>query len=98
MVKGGYQIINLENKDLTTGVGMQYSKLYEKIEGTRKPILLSGIQIDGTEYHDCFVEPIVDGTNYNVTAYGKTITISDLDIVTVLEPTVDEGTEPEETI
>lgn len=85
MVKGGYQIIDLKGTPLTTGVGMQYEGLYDLIEGTRKAIMLSGIYIDGVEYHDCFVEPVVSGSNFNITAYGKTIVIADTDVVTVQE-------------
>lgn len=83
MVKGGYQIIDLKGIPLTSGVGMQYEGLYDLIEGTRKVIMLSGISIDDVEYHDCFVEPVVDGTNFNIVAYGKTIVIADTDVVTV---------------
>lgn len=83
MKKGGYQIIDLENKQLTLSVGMVYEGIYVKIEGTRKPIYLSGINIGGTEYHDTCVDLVVNGTDYTGTIYGKTITITDKDIVTV---------------
>ena len=52
---GGYQIIDLKGKNLTTDVGMVYEGIYELIEGTTKPILLSGIQVDDTEYQDVYV-------------------------------------------
>lgn len=83
MLKGGYQIIDLEDKELTSGVGMVYEGIYEKIEGNRKAILISGLNVEGTEYHDTFVELAVSGSNYEGTIYGKTITISDVDVVTV---------------
>lgn len=83
MVKGGYQIINLEETPLRTGIGMQYDGLYEKIESTRKPILLSGINIDGVEYHDTYVEAHVDGSSFVMNVYGKKISINDNDVVEV---------------
>lgn len=83
MLKGGYQIIDLQNKELESGVGMVYEGTYDKIEGTRKAILISGLNVGGTEYHDTFVELTVNGSNYEGTIYGKSITISDADVVTV---------------
>ena len=85
MVKGGYQIIDLGNKKLTIGTGMVYDGIYDKIEGTRKAILVSGLNVGGTEYHDTFVELTVSGTDYTGTIYGKTITISDKNVVTVTD-------------
>lgn len=83
MVKGGYQIIDLKNKALTSGVGVVYDGIYDKVEGTRKPILVSGLNVGGTEYHDSFVDFTVSGTTFTGTIYGKTITIADTDTVTV---------------
>lgn len=83
MNKGGYQIIDLENKELTLGVGMVYNGIYDKVEGTRKPILISGLNIGGVEYHDTYVDFTVSGTNFVGSVYGKNITISDVDVVTV---------------
>ena len=57
--------------------------VYDKIKSTRKAILISGLNVGGTEYHDTFVELTVSGTNYTGTIYGKTITISNADLVTV---------------
>lgn len=82
---GGYQIINLKGKNLTTDVGMVYDGLYELIEGTRKPILLSGIQIDDTEYQDVFPEVSVNGSNIELRAYGKVFTVQDNNVVTVTD-------------
>lgn len=83
MEKGGYQIIDLGNKNLTLGVGMVYKGIYDLIEGTRKPVYLSGLQIGGVEYHDTYVNLTVSGSTYTGTVYGKTITIDDNDVVTV---------------
>ena len=83
MKTGGYQIIDLQDEDLRSNIGMQYTDLYEKIEGTRKPILVTGITIDGVEYHNTFAEFVVNGSNYETTIYGKKLVISDLNVVTV---------------
>lgn len=83
MNKGGYQIIDLEGKQLTLGTGMQYEGLYEKIEGTRKPCYVSGINIGGTEYHDCYVNFSVNESAFEGELYGNTITVENTDVVTV---------------
>lgn len=83
MVKGGYQIIDLTNKPLTSGVGMVFDGVYDKVEGTHKAILVSGLNVGGTEYHDSFVDFTVAGTAFMGTIYGKTIKIEDTDVVTV---------------
>lgn len=83
MLKGGYQIINLDGVDLRTDIGMQYEGLYEKIEGTRKPIIISGISIDGTEYHDAYVTPKVIGGSYEFDVYGYHFRVQDNDVVSV---------------
>lgn len=92
---GGYQIIDLENRQFTLGVGQQYKGLYEKIEGTRKPTLLSGINFMGSEIHDIFVTFLADGSNFvahipNVSGSTVVVTISDLDVVTVSVEQVEE--------
>lgn len=94
MTKGGYQIIDLEGRELESGVGMVYDDIYKKIEGTRKAILISGLNVGGTEYHDTFVELTANGSNYEGTIYGKSITISDINVVTVTNATVTEPDEP----
>lgn len=84
---GGYQIIDLKGKNLTTDVGMVYDGVYELIEGTRKPILLSGIQVDNTEYQDVFVSVSINGSAFELKAYNKIFTIEDTDVVTVTDDT-----------
>lgn len=80
---GGYQIIDLGGKKLTSNVGMTYNGLYEKIEGTNKPILVSGINLGGKEYHDTWCEFNVNGSNYEGLIYGNKIVIQDNDVITV---------------
>ncbi len=82
MNKGGYQIIDLKNVELTSGTGTVFDGVYEKIEGTRKPILVSGLNVGGTEYNDAYVQFTVSGSNYTTTIYGMTLTIADDDTVT----------------
>ncbi len=87
MTKGGYQIIDLKDVKLTLGTGATFKGVYNQIEGTRKAILVSGLNIGGTEYHDTFVDFTVSNTSFTGTIYGKTITITDEDLVTVSNPT-----------
>ena len=89
MVKGGYQIINLEGHPHTSGEGAVHEGIYDKIEGTSKPILLSGIVVNAIEYHDTYIFPCVNGSNY-VAVVGENpttnqrivINIQDNDVVT----------------
>lgn len=85
MTKGGYQIINLNNTEFKLHIPMVISGIYEKIEGTHKPILLSGLVINDVEYHDIYVAPKVYGSSFVISAYGYIIYISDIDIVTISE-------------
>lgn len=63
---GGYQIIDLENKEFI-GDGTNtyvYEGIYEKIENTRKPILMTGLNINGAERHNFFTVPRVQGSQF----------------------------------
>ena len=84
-MRGGYQIIDLQNKPLTTGVGATFNGIYDKIKGTRKAILVTGVNIANTEYHDTHVDFIASGNTYTGIIYGKTITITNVDLVTITE-------------
>lgn len=83
MVKGGYQIINFNGVELKKGTPKQISNIYDKIEGTDKSILLSGLNVNGVDYRDIFCESIVVGDGYVIKAFGFKISISDIDKVTV---------------
>lgn len=87
MTKGGYQILDLSSNSFTTGASAYVKGAYEKIEGTRKVILVSGLEVDGVEYRDAFVDFTVDSGNYVGTMYGKKITVGNsgdgLDPVTI---------------
>lgn len=89
MIKGGYQIIDLKSHNHTSGVGAIHEDIYSKIEGTKKPIYLSGIVVNAIEYHDTFIFPCVNGTNFvavvgdNPTTNERiVINIQDNDVVT----------------
>lgn len=80
---GGYQIIDLQDKELVTDTPMQYEGIYDLLESTRKPVMLCGITIDGNEYHNTYAEFKVNGSQFEATIYGKKIAVTDLDIVTI---------------
>lgn len=83
-LKGGYKIIDLKNNDLTSSNTID--GVYDAIEGNYgKPILLSGIVIDGVEKDDIFVNIEVSGSDYIIKAYDRTITITSSDVVTSVE-------------
>lgn len=94
MTIGGYQIINLNDVNHTLETGVVHEGIYEKIEGTRKPILLSGITVAGVEYHDTYILPVVNDSSY-VAVVGRNpstntelrITIEDDDVVTFTQET-----------
>lgn len=57
MARGGYQVLDIKNKDLTIGEATEITGTYETLEGNyRKAILLSNLVIGGVEYPNRFVE------------------------------------------
>lgn len=82
MVKGGYQIINLDNVEHKQNVGVVHDGIYSKIKGTQKPIMISGINIGGLDYHDCYVKPKDVNSKYEFEMYGYKVTIDSDDVVT----------------
>lgn len=85
MIKGGYKIIDFKNSPLTSGgEAVTIEGIYDTVEASyRKPLLLSGLKIDGTERNDVYATPTLSGSDYVFTAYGKTITITNADAVSV---------------
>lgn len=85
MYKGGYLIVDLEGKDLSQS--MVYEGIYDRIESTRKAILVTRFVRSGVEYHDFMLPVSVVGSNYvGVVRFGDNwfkITIDDRDIVSV---------------
>ena len=85
MNKGGYQILDLKNTNFALGTGAVVSGAYSKIADTKKPILVSGIMIAGTEYHDTYVDFTVVSSAFEGIIYGKKISIANTDTVTISE-------------
>lgn len=101
---GGYQIIDLKGVDLygTGGAGVTIKDLYDKIEGSRKPILLENLVVNNVEYKNTFVTFTTVSSNFVAalttvfgveTATGTVITVTDEDLVTVADVVV-HGTAP----
>lgn len=84
MKKGGYQIIDLEGRNLLDGVGMVYDGIYDAIESTSKTYLISGLVIENIDYNDEFSTPALDGSNYvfHLSNSDITLTVTDNDVVT----------------
>ena len=88
MQKGGYQIIDLENGNFTTTKGAPVAKtlkgVYALVKGTRKVLMLSGINLDGKELHDIFIDVTLNNTTYEATIYSNyKLTITNNDVVTI---------------
>lgn len=79
MKKGGYQILDLKGQTS----GSTIDGIYELLEGNTKPVLVSGLVVGGVEYRDAFVEFTVSESNFVGTVYGKTITITSLNVFTI---------------
>ena len=54
MKKGGYQIIDLSAYKFTNGKSQIVKNIYNIIKHTKKIVLISGLTVDGAEYHDMF--------------------------------------------
>lgn len=87
MVKGGYRIIDFKDINIISGGdAVVIAGVYDVIEDAyRKPLLLSGITLDGVEKPDCFISCDVSDSNYTFTAYGKTFTVTDENKVSITE-------------
>lgn len=82
-LRGGYQIIDLERKNLAVGSAVTVAGIYDKIEGTDKTILVTGVVVSDVEYHDAFVTPIVNASNFEFVLYGYTFSITSEDAVSI---------------
>lgn len=83
-LKGGYRIIDFKDINLVTGTASTITGVYDAIKSNhRKAILISGIVIDGVKMADSFVELSVVSADYTGKLYGKTLTITKADKVTV---------------
>lgn len=78
----GYQIVDLKDTTLS-GTGTKVSGVFESIKNSnRKPLLLTGIVIDGAEMNSVFTSATITSGNYVISTYGKTITVKPDDTVT----------------
>lgn len=90
MFKGGYIILDLSNYELTTGSETIIDGIFIVIDNSiDKPLLISGLSIDGEVYHACFIQPIKSTSEgvetYTFTIGDQVITIDNFDILTVVE-------------
>lgn len=82
--KGGYKIINFNDIDLKTGVATKIDGIYDAIENSyRKPLLFTGLVLNGVEKTDAYVTLNVNSGNYETTLYGVKFTITAEDNVTI---------------
>ena len=80
---GGYKIIDLKNKSITT-TGVTVDGIYKEIEGSyRKPLLLTHVVINGVEKNDAFVNVIVQTSIYKFSLYGYSWEINSADLVKI---------------
>ena len=90
MSVGGYQIIDFknfpfigDNTDVYTIDG-----IYEKILGTKKPILITGLNVSNTKAQSFYSYPLVDGgitiTTPKINHHAYTITINSDDTIKVM--------------
>lgn len=86
LMTGGYKIIDFQNKNLVTGAEspVTVAGIYSSIENNyRKALMLSGLVIDGVEKANTYSGATAGENNFTFTVYGKTITVSNLDVVTI---------------
>lgn len=57
MLKGGYQIIDLNFENFTLNVNNPNVNIKQKIDSTAKPLLISGLVLNGVEYRDFYLTP-----------------------------------------
>lgn len=78
--KGGYKIIDLQGYDFNSS--MVIEGIHERIESSYdKPLLFTGIVIDGVEKNDVFATPSVNGDGYDVTLYDTLYHINNVDVI-----------------
>ena len=85
-IKGGYKLIDLKVSKLTVGGdGVTVKGIYISIENSyNKPLILTGINIGGSERNDVFIDFSDNSGSYvaNISATEK-ITITSADLVTI---------------
>lgn len=81
--KGGYQIIDLQNKKFVGSTGILFPGIYDSIEGTNKTILVSGLVVGNVKYHDEFATVTIDGSTFRLQLRNATVVVSDTDVVNI---------------
>lgn len=87
MIKGGYKLIDFKDTPFEVGGdAVTIDGIYDSIEGSyRKPLLVTGLVMDGIEYNDVYVTPQVEGNAFVFTVYDRICTITDTDTVIIAE-------------
>lgn len=100
--KAGYKVIDLKGKPLTLAseTAVVIDGIYDKIEGTRKVVMVSGlVTTDGeetptiTEYPDFFVNFVVASDDFVATHVVGTATVGSVTTATFLVITVTDDDE-----
>ena len=85
-IKGGYKLIDLKDSKLTVGGdGVTVKGVYNSIKNSyNKPLILTGINIGGSERNDIFIDFSYNSGSYvaSISATEK-ITITSADLVTI---------------
>lgn len=85
-MRGGYKLIDLQNKLLTTTSYATIEGIYETIENSYgKALMVTNINIDNVEKNDIFVIVDLSGTSFTFSAYGYTFTISENNQITITQ-------------
>lgn len=87
-MRGGYLIIDLNNRPLENGEGLVVDGIYNRIESTRKPVRFSNVVFDGNELRDVDVVGLgVFGSTFKgtikIVSTTAAIVITDTDVITV---------------
>lgn len=81
-----YTEVDLKNASLS-GSSTTIAGTHARIASTKFPKLVKGINYGGTKYDDAYVKFTKSGTSYvSETVYGKVITITNADVVTIANP------------
>lgn len=66
-MRGGYQIIDLKGTNFITEItSYPIRGIYDLIEGTTKPLLISNFKLNSVDKHDFFAEAVVVGDTFEV--------------------------------
>lgn len=65
MLKGGYKIIDLKGTNFTSDVGVIIDGVYEDIESTNKPTLISNFSISNKEYDSVYCFLVKQNTTFH---------------------------------